>query len=730
MRNIYADHIIESEIVGPRSLRSILCRVFTDEQTNTLSRILRKKRCSIRLVENRLLELESAIGKDHLQTVMRRSASIIYSGAAEYKRFIARQIAQSESRNDVFAALAEASIGPLAQAVVNRLVLRPSEAAGSISLLRARCGTGWRQALRDKAGPDGRFFLRCPGTQKEQIEALARAADLRQQAVSKRQDLVAGLSDYVGGDEAERLVLLYLDKIRVCSLTTGAERLEIIRSLGRPRARGWKKLPWSEFFSGFESFERHARQLLIAAGLKTGHHARIRALVGSETGKEITSRCRISDQFMRAERRLLLLRDEFGQQAMENAARQSSYIFCESPRHFDNWLAVYRQKRVRAAKQKSLEQQLETVLVEIFGDVAGKELARCRTLSLQNVWSRIETLKIEHPQAWQTIVRTRPSAVLAASKRKFAQEVTAYLYQAARDSDEASLPQAMHAFFNKPECDKAFEKKRLKRLSAEMMMGRLSELDVLRKIEPQIVPRNAAWILVAETKAWRQWLNHRKAKARLILLVQEYQVDAQRSEKRIRTIAKSYKMAKLGKILSRLEALQNAQGESAVADAVRFSWVALSVGSDLGWRRTVSKERYTTVPIGKTIERVSRKYHLAADPPLQVTTSGRFLVCPESRQHIRVFENPAGEIYARHGDLSVLNLYLRLFCLQDASVSKQQAYSEIAKLKAKNALTPQERQKLWMIRSYAMVSHDIEFTNLLDDRRLRAEFEKGLPRAS
>jgi len=154
------------------------------------------------------------------------------------------------------------------------------------------------------------------------------------------------------------------------------------------------------------------------------------------------------------------------------------------------------------------------------------------------------------------------------------------------------------------------------------------------------------------------------------------------------------------------------------------------VGSDLGWRRTVSKERYTTVPIGKTIERVSRKYHLAADLPLQVTTSGRFLVCPESRQHIRLFENPAGEVSARHGDLSVLNLYLRLFCLQDAGVSKQQAYSEIAKLKAKNALTPQERMKLWMIRSYAMVSHDIEFTNLLDDRRLRAEFEKGLPRAS
>lgn len=743
MRNYCADPIIDfnsallpasdgqpGTAAGPapeERLRAILAQVFDADKAQALTRIVLRKRYSSGLVENRLRELEQAIGKEQLPIVLRRSPFIIYAGSADYRQFVARQTARSETRRQVLAAISEAGIGPLAPEVEARIALQPGQVAATIAHCREHLGDGWQQALCDKAGPAGRFFLKCPGQQRKQIDALARSSARGRTATATRQTLVAAIADYVGPAEARRLVALYLDGIGTCSLATAIHRLDVLRSLGRPHAPGWRRLPWSAFFCDFEAFASRARDMLGAGRQQTAIRARIRALVGQQVGQQITARCRLQAELERAEQRLLALGAEFGQQVMVEAARDSLYIFAGSPKHFEKWLATYRQKRARAAGKQARAQQIEKILIDIFGVATGQQLARSRTLAPETVLARIDQLKSEHPQTWQTIVRTHPSAMLSVSRAKSEQEILAFLYDARRNCDEASLPQAMRAIFNRASCERALEKKRSKRLSAEMMMERLSELEVLKKIDRQLVPASAAWILVVETRAWKHWLEHRKAKARLISLIKEYQTDPQRARQRAAAVARSYRPGKLHKILARLDTLKNSQGEPAVADAVRFSWVALTMGSDACWRRTVSKERYQTVPIAKTFERVAHRYHLAAEPPLQVTKTGKFIICPESRQYIRLFENADGEIRVRYVDLPVMNLYLRLFCLADPRVSRKEAYRELDRLKSKAALRMQERVQLWMIRSYALASHDIELTKLLDQRALRLEFEKGLP---
>jgi len=708
-----------------RNLHRILSSVFTKEQAQNLERIITKKRYSTVLIEKRLNQLRKIMGKEAFPILMRRSPSAIYSGSSGYSDFKKKEMRDAKARKEVFRAFSEAGVANISGEARHRIILNPKEVLEGVSHIQKMFKGGWKKRFQDIAGEDCSFFLKSPCYQKDHIDHLSNTQMRREQAHFMKCTLISGLSDLVSEDEAKRLVKLYVLRIKSCSLETALKRLDVFRSLGEPDVLRKLDLPWAKFFGNtreFDSFIKKTQSRLRAPKSKRTCRAQIKRIVGAKACEEIVSRCSCLEERRRARSRLRMIEKNYGPKFMQTAANETPYIFTSCPAHFKSWLAGLCSRNAEKGEKKNA---VLSILIEVFGESEAPQRYQKRTLSHETVLSRVAYLKQDFPEAWTAILKSRPSSVLSVSKKKFENEVRSYLYESNAKSQESEMILSLGKFFDESSVASVLERRKKRRLSAEGILERLSELGVLRDASRKLVPRSCAWVLTVEDKKWYRWLGMRKMRARVISLIKEH--DFPGAKKRIEAVALTYKTSRLKKMLFRLDALEKNQGRGAVADVLRFNWIALANESDARWKGFEHKNRYLLVPINKTIERVAHEYRLAINPLDKISKTGRLFVCPEARLCIRIFGFDNGELTARHADLKVLNLHMRLFCLKNKKISKREAVLELERLKTKNPLKLQERMMLWMIRSYAMQNPDITLANALDAREFQDAFDKGLP---
>ena len=514
----------------------------------------------------------------------------------------------------------------------------------------------------------------------------AMAGRFRPAPASKRIcELKAGLATIVGEDRAAEIVRAYQKK-RACTVENALARLDRLSSLrldGRAAS-----LPWSNFLleSGrFEGFVEKARA--IDASIDVA--GEIDKIHNGELSGRLIRMNPDTRTLLKVPGRLAALKKEFGDDAHKIAEKEPEALIYPAE-SYRAWLASH-----RAAASAGAYRKLNAVLYEKFGpDDAGAMLA-AGNLSPLTKLRRVESLRVEHPEHWEGLLRERKTA-LCCSERDFRQMVVAYCCGKAEEGFRAQLRTELEALYTPQGAERLLRIMEKSRLNAETVLGRIEDVADLCGVQ---LPARKAWLLVTNHHAYSGWIRRMRTYAPSLRTIMDNCPDKEVAVRAVQGILASDRRCHANNllILSRTrEAL--ALGPAALRDVALQTRKAILNYNDRAWHAHMHEG--ARISARCVYERMAHAYRFKPDSQLQIDRGERFIVFSDYGLGV-----PAtmlgGEPQVKRADVPLLRLYMQLNFIARQDVAPAAAGKAIRRIAAKKHWDTRDEVALFIIREYA-----------------------------